>query len=550
MIEAIFAGYAIVALLLFRFVAPSSAVAITCFAGWLILPVGNFPAGSTSTVFPYWITGAAVPSDMLLTKMWWPPVIALAGALWTDRQTMLRWRPGWTDIPMVLWCLWPIGQWAFAENPEPQPWIASLYISAAWGAPWLLGRVYFGSEVGGRLLMAWMVAGMAVIVPIALIEGAFGPIVYEWFYGPHPFRFDGAERYVGFRPLGFFEHGNQYGIWVAAAALAAIWLWQTSSRMRSRLAAIATLSLAVALMSQSLGAVLLLCTGLVLLGTIGRSPMRWVLPLFLLLLVSLGAIYLSGKVPLRALAENTAIGRQMVAILRSSGRGSFTWRIARDQTALPLIVAHPIVGTARWDWWRKNDQRPWGLALLVLGQFGLIGSALAFGSLLMPTLRTLAIRAHSGAWRSHPTAPLAVIVLMASADALLNSFFFYPAILAVGALAHCHRSPQEPKAVGPAGHPSFSSQNPATGLHRATGEPAASCNVEFTSCAARSSLSPTTSTRAGLPGQSQAAGRRLAARRPVGSAPNVAKIAIGQSLGGVARVSQSSRKHQSSHREI
>jgi hypothetical protein len=33
-------------------------------------------------------------------------------------------------------------------------------------------------------------------VPIALIEGAFGPKVYELFYGLHPFRFDGAQRYV------------------------------------------------------------------------------------------------------------------------------------------------------------------------------------------------------------------------------------------------------------------------------------------------------------------------------------------------------------------
>jgi hypothetical protein len=442
MIEAIFAVYGIVASLLFRFVAPSRAVAITCFAGWVILPVGNFPAGSTSAIFPYWITGVAVPSNMLLTKMWWPPVVALAGALWTDRQTLVRWRPGWSDVPIVLWCLWPIGQWPFVENPEPQPWIASLYLSAAWGVPWFLGRAYFWGDDGARQLIASMVAGMAVIVPIAIIEGAFGPMVYGWFYEPHPFRLDGAQRYVGFRPVGFFEHGNQYGIWVAATALAAIWLWQTpsNSRKRGRLAALAALGLAIALMSQSLGAVLLLGGGLALLLTIGRSPTRWVLPLLLLLTVSGGTIYLSGKLPLRGLAENTAIGRQMVEIIRSSGRGSFTWRIARDQIALPLIVAHPIVGTARWDWWRKNNERPWGLELLIFGQFGLIGLVLAFGPLLMSALRALAIKGHSGAWRIHPTAPLAVIVLMASADALLNSFFLYPAILAAGALARRHKS--------------------------------------------------------------------------------------------------------------
>jgi hypothetical protein len=436
MIETIFAVYGIAALLLFRFAVPWRAVAITCFAGWLILPIGNFPAGSTSSVFPYWITGSAIPSDMLLTKMWWPPIVALAGAVWADRNTLIDWRPGWADLPMLLWCLWPIGQWPFVENPEPQPIIVALYLGAAWGAPWLLGRVYFSGQDGARRLLASMVAGMALIVPIALVEGAYGPTVYGWFYEPHPFRLDGAQRYLGFRPIGFFEHGNQYGIWVAASAVAAISLWQTQpkSPMRRGLAAVAVLCFAIALVSQSLGAILLLFAGLVLWWAIGRSSMRWVLPLFLLLAISGSAIYLSGKLPLRELAENTAIGRKMVEVIRSSGKGSFTWRIARDQRALPLAAAHPLIGTARWDWWRKNNERPWGLTLLILGQFGLIGLVLAFGSLLIPAFWDLGIRAHSGGRSICSRAPLAVIVLMASADALLNSFFLYPAILAAGAL--------------------------------------------------------------------------------------------------------------------
>jgi hypothetical protein len=337
MIETIFAAYGLIALLLFRFVAPSNAVAATCFAGWLILPIGNFPAGSTGTVFPYWITGVAVPSDMLLTKMWWPPVVALVGALWVDRQNLVRWRPAWADLPIAMWCSWPILQWPLVENPEPQPWIASLYLCAAWGVPWLLGRIYFCGKDGGRQLIAWMVAGMTVIVPIASVEGAFGPKFYEWFYGLHPFRFDGVQRYVGFRPLGFFEDGNQYGIWVAATALAAVWLWKTSiePRWRGRFLAAAILSLVIASLSQSLGAIVLLCAGLALSLTINRSLMRWSFILFLLMIVSAGAVYLSGKVPLRALAEKTVVGRRMVETMRSSGRGSFVWRIARDQTALP-----------------------------------------------------------------------------------------------------------------------------------------------------------------------------------------------------------------------
>jgi hypothetical protein len=437
MIDVVFAVFGVAALLLFRFVAPANAVAITCFAGWLLLPVGNYPPGSSDVASPYWVTGAAVPSAMLLTKMWWPPVIALAGALLTDRGTFVRWLPAWVDIPMTLWCLWPLAQGIVVADPAPQPWIASLYLAAAWGAPWLLGRAYFRGEEGGRRLLTAIVAGLVVIAPIALIEGLWGPKIYGWLYEPHPFRFDGIQRYVGFRPLAFFENGNQYGIWVAATALAAIWLWRSTpiSRLRGPLAAVAVLGLVVALMSQSVGALMLLVAGLTLSWMLVRPLIHWLLPLLLLLVAFGGAVYLSGAVPLRAIAENTIVGHQVVNFFRSLGRGSFTWRIARDQHALPLIDEHIVLGTAQWDWWRPNDERPWGLAVLIIGQFGLIGLALVLSSLLTPVLRVLAMRKYAGAWRLHPAPALAVIVLMAIGDAMLNSFFFYPAILAAGALA-------------------------------------------------------------------------------------------------------------------
>jgi hypothetical protein len=374
---------------------------------------------------------------MLLTKMWWPPVVALVGAAWADRGTLLRRRPGWADVPMALWCLWPLGQWFVVTNPVPLPWVASLYLAAAWGAPWLLGRLYFCGEDGGRRLITALVAGLAAIAPIALVESIWGPKVYGWLYEPHPFTFDGDQRYIGFRPLAFFEHGNQYGIWVAATALAAIWLWQSTpkSGARGQLAVVAALALFIALMSQSIGAILLLLAGLILWRSFNLRLSRWLLPALFLLIVVGGAIYLSGVVPLRAIAKNSTIGQHLVDIIRSSGRGSFTWRIALDQRALPLIARHPVAGTAQWDWWRPNGERPWGLALLIVGQFGLIGLVLAFGTLLTPVLRALSIQRHVDAWRLHPALPLAMIVLMAVGDALLNSFFFYPAILAAGALA-------------------------------------------------------------------------------------------------------------------
>jgi len=329
-----------------------------------------------------------------------------------------------------------MGQAYFVERPDPQAWISSLYLAASWGVPWLLGRIYFSGSDGSKRLLGALVAGLVVIAPIALVEGILGPRFYDWIYELHPFRFDGAQRYIGFRPLAFFENGNQYGIWIAATALAAISLWQSTpnSPMRGWLGVVAVLALAIALISQSAGAIFILAAALAFFLLIGRSLTRWLMGLVLLVIVSGGAVYLSGVVPLRTIADHTVIGRKVVEFVKSTGRGSFTWRIARDQRALPIIAEQPLVGSGRWDWWHKNGERPWGLALLIIGQFGLIGLALAFGSLLLPASRALATNWYPGAWRTYSVA-LAIVVAMALADAVLNSFFFYPAILAAGAAA-------------------------------------------------------------------------------------------------------------------
>lgn len=435
MIEIIFAAFALASALLFRWAEPARAVAITCFTGWLLLPVGNFPPGSAETTLPYWITGTALPSDMLLTKMWWPPVLALAGALWRDRKAFLQLRPDWRDVPLLLFCLWPVVQWPFGAHPDPLPWIAALYLCAAWAAPWLLGRVYFSGREGGKRLLRAFVLGLVVIGPVAILEGIVGPKVYGWFYEPHPFRFDGIDRYIGYRPLGFFEDGNQYGIWVAATALAAVALWQSEfNRTRGLLGSIAAMALLIAFMSQSLGAILLLLLGLASLWKSGTFTLRWTLRIALLIAVVGGAALVSSRLSLRDMAENTSVGREIVHTIRETGRGSILWRLVRDQRALSIIREHPVLGTAQWDWWRQIGQRPWDLATLLLGQFGAIGLLFAFGSLLVPTIGSLRMPSWQLSRDSLPSSALATIVLIGVADMLVNSFILYPAILAAGAL--------------------------------------------------------------------------------------------------------------------
>jgi hypothetical protein len=192
------------------------------------------------------------------------------------------------------------------------------------------------------------------------------------------------------------------------------------------------MALIIALMSQSMGAILLLLLGLALLWKSGTIIVGWPLRIALLIAVVGGAAFVSGRLPLRNMAEDTSVGREIVHTIREAGRSSILWRLKRDQRALSIFREHPVLGTAQWDWWRRIGTRPWDLATLLLGQFGAIGLIFAFGSLLVPAIGSLRMARHSR--DSLPSSALAIIVLIGVADMLLNSFILYPAILAAGAL--------------------------------------------------------------------------------------------------------------------
>ena len=433
----IYALYTALALLSFRWWPPRTAVPATFLAGWLLLPVGHYPPPEIADVLPWWIVGLALPSSMLATKAWVATGATLLAGLVFDRERVRAWRPRWIDLPMALWCLWPLAAGLAAADPAPAPLVASLYVTGCWGLPWLIGRIWIvGPADRAALLTVIMWAG-AVLLPVALLEGATGPFLYDALYGPHPFRTDGMVRYIGYRPLALFENGNQYGIWIAVSALAATWIAVLRGRgsgPRQMIPWLVVTAMAVA--AQSVGALLLAGAGVAFLALRGRAFVR---PLALAgagSVLLLGAVHLSGIVPLDHIARDTPVGQRVLAAVRGVGRGSFTWRLSQDARVLPAIHAAPLAGSARWDWFRAFGTRPWGLAMLILGQFGAIGLLLAFGSVAAPALAVLFRRLGYGAWeRDEDALPLAVIVLVALADATLNSFVYLPAILIAGGIA-------------------------------------------------------------------------------------------------------------------
>ena len=79
--DLVYLAFAFAALAVFRWRPPAEAALAVFLGGWVLLPVGHFPLGSADVEFPYWITGLAVPSDMLLTKAWVAPAAAVLGLL-------------------------------------------------------------------------------------------------------------------------------------------------------------------------------------------------------------------------------------------------------------------------------------------------------------------------------------------------------------------------------------------------------------------------------------------------------------------------------------
>ena len=278
-----------------------------------------------------------------------------------------------------------------------------------------------------------LVAAILLLLPFAVFEGISATRVHTWLFGEHPFAADGVERYIGYRPQWLFEHGNQYGIWCAATAVTAFWL----GRERKLALAAANILALMTLASQSVGAI-----GLMLLGI---SVLAWPKSFSFitrygfwvsLIAITSAGLLLSGIFPLRDFIEQTPAGQALLDAIRSTGRGSFAWRLSQDLKAAPLLIEHLLIGHGQWDWFVTLNSRPWGFPLLVIGQFGLIGLAL----LLLPFTRSLWNALRQAAAGNECGKFTTVLIILAGLDAILNSFLFWP-LLAVASSHPCPTFP-------------------------------------------------------------------------------------------------------------
>jgi hypothetical protein len=422
---------------LFRRYSIRVAVLTNFIAGWALLPSASYIP--TTAVFPYWILGASLPSNYFFTKATVTGIACLTGILLFDRPSFSRFQLNFWDLPMLVWCTIPLLSAVANSQAVVAALSSELYQILAWGVPYLAGRLYFNdTESLGLAAKAFVLAGVAY-VPMCLIEIFTGPQIYAHLYGYEPYRWTGAQRYIGFRPIGLLEDGNQLGMWMATSAMIAIWLWRhrlVNAIFRIPIAWICATLLAVTLLCQSGGSiVLLLC--LLPFAFVRRSYLPRVLAAVLVVsIVGSISLRLANTISLKSLVEHNRAAYASARFLKELKRGSFGWRLSQDEQHVTSALKEPLLGSGQWDWWRASSSRPWSLWLLAFGMYGIVGLLALECLQLLPVARVLwAPFAREGIEGLELRNALAAAILISALDNLLNGSMILPLLLVIGGLS-------------------------------------------------------------------------------------------------------------------
>jgi len=425
-----------IGLLIFRRFPPRTAALINFVGGWAILPAANYV--STGAEFPYWILGTSLESDYFITKATIIGFTGILGILLFDRSSFKRFRLTEWDLAMGMWLIAPI--LSAIANPDHfgEGCVGEIYQLLGWGSPYLIGRLYFTDTPSLRLAAkAFVIAGLAYI-PFCIVEIITGPKFYVWLYGYLPLQMIGAKRYIGYRPIGLLENGNQLGIWMATAALIAIWLWRrkTAQAILGIPIFLVALSLfVVTILCQSTGAIILLLALIPFVFIDPRHLSRTVSILLVLGILAFAAFRISNKVSLRELVKQNHVVHAVAGYLRSIGKQSFGWRLSQDERHIDTALAEPILGYGQWNWWQGGVQRPWSLWLLVFGMYGSVGLISLEAALLIPVLRAVWFPlARSDIANTNMRHTLSAAVLISAIDSLLNSAIILPLLLVIGGM--------------------------------------------------------------------------------------------------------------------
>ena len=401
-------GWAPLAMALFVVMPARRAVLVGVIAGWLLLP----PGGIDFAGFPGYDKAHAASFGVLL------------GTVLFQTDRLLSFRPRWFDLPMILWFFCPSISSLTNGFPILEAASTLTVTLGSWLLPYLIGRLYFSDSEGLRELALGIVVGGMCLIPACLFENRVSPILLPTIYS-----IDSGfvpSRFGGFRPRVFFRTGIELGLWMNVTAVAAFWLWQTKQLVPlPRLSPRMTFALmfVTAILCRSIGAIVLLFSGIGLLWFCRRTNRKWAMWCAL----CLAPLYYSVRIP------NLWTGEGVVALVDatvgSSSAGSLNYRLTYEQVFIKRALEHPAFG---WDGWGRNFARDENgylpgidsLWVITFGCNGYVGLFLMNAAMLLPVALFL-VRFPVAQW-THPSlaaaAVLAVILNLFLIDCLFNAF--------------------------------------------------------------------------------------------------------------------------------
>ena len=412
----------------FMVLTPPRAAVIGYIAGWLFLPVAQFPL-------------AGLPD---YTKHLAVPLVILLAILLCDGRRLLAFKPRLVDLPIALYCLVPL----FSSLSNGLGWydgITSVFDkSIVWGVPYLTGRLYCSSPEG-RDRLAWgLLVGGLLYAPLCLWEIRMSPQLHHTVYGYHQHDWSQTLRPGGYRPMVFMHHGLMVGLWMAAATLAGFALWTGGVARRVLglpLWIVVPFLFVVTMLCKSLGAIVLLGAGIA--SLVSMRSLRFSLPVAILL--CLPFVWVGARIA--GVWDWSGISR-LTGSIEAQRSESLQYRIHAEDVLLERALEQPVLGWGGWDRSRPATDRPSSrsqetiatdsLWIITIGRYGLVGLAMVMLALAVPVV-TLWRRQPPRLWdadrRSVVAWALGLVLLVYAIDSVFNDMENPVYLLVAGGLA-------------------------------------------------------------------------------------------------------------------
>lgn len=429
-----FAWIPIVLYLFSRFPA-RQAVVISFLVAWLFLPQAELPLPGLPNYSKITATGYGI---LLATFIF-------------DAGRFQRFRFGWLDIPMAIWCLCPFFS-SMANGLGAYDGVSAIIGRVAiWGVPYFLGRIYLDSLMGMRLLAIGIFIGGLVYMPLCLYEVRMSPQLHRIVYGGFPHDdFSQTMRLGGFRPMVFMQHGLAVGAFMMAACLIGLWLWQTGNVKRIWNIPMGWWMAALFLtfvLARSTGALTLLMIGLGILA--GAKYFRTALPVFIL--VGGIAVYLY----MNSSTENyfsDQLVKFLSQIFPSDRVDSLEFRFNNEELLVDRARDKFALGWGGWGRSRALDPDTNQLTIqdslwvLAFGENGILGLISLYTAMLLPVV-ALFWNCYPARWWSHvkvaPAAAVGIMIVLYMLDCVMNAMINPIYILACGGIAGLAMNPEK-----------------------------------------------------------------------------------------------------------